>query len=81
MFWGVLNQRPFLEEERKTSAHAECFSVCRNETCALSLMRPFQVKSGTKVKRFPTKEPTGQMVAAGRTLALYFMTFSVASVA
>ena len=23
----VLNQRPFLEEERKTSVHAECFSV------------------------------------------------------
>jgi hypothetical protein len=27
MFWGVLNQRPFLGEERKTSARPECFSV------------------------------------------------------
>jgi hypothetical protein len=26
IFWGV-NQCPFLGEERKTSAHPECFSV------------------------------------------------------
>jgi hypothetical protein len=25
--WGVLSQCPFLGEERKTSARAECFSV------------------------------------------------------
>jgi len=25
VLWGVLNQRPFFGEERKTSARAECF--------------------------------------------------------
>jgi hypothetical protein len=33
---GVLNRRPFLEEERKTSARAEYFSVWHFSDMALS---------------------------------------------
>jgi hypothetical protein len=42
--WGALNQRPFLGEERKTSARAECFSVSQTGR------RPSVLRGGIKFR-------------------------------